>query len=63
MEAWLWLLDDESLIADAPWGQYGAGTLAVICQKYGFSIPGGESVDRMIRGELCHPDCQEGCGR
>lgn len=65
-EAWIWALGDDATLKefeDAPYAQYGAPQLAVVCRAYGFTIPDTESLARMITGEPCEPGCQDGCGR
>ena len=58
MGEWLWLLDDEGLIATTDYAMYGAPILFAICQKYGFPVPDSPEVERMIQGL----PCREGCG-
>lgn len=44
-EAWLWLLGDEPVIADfdaAPYENYGAPKLHVVCKAYGLPVPESE---------------------
>ena len=63
MRAWLWLLGDEEMYAFADdkgnYPQYGAPILKAICLKYGFPIPTGAGVERMMTGKSCGDD---GCG-
>lgn len=64
MEAWIWLLDDRDTlkaVEDAPYENYGAPKLAVVCKAYGFPIPEDQDIQRMIRGERCSAGCT-GCG-
>lgn len=66
MRAWLWLLGDEATLAYAEdaahYPQYGAPILAQICTVYGFPIPPEPGIQRMIAGQPCRPDCDDGCG-
>ncbi len=63
---WLWLLGDDDLLSfaedEANFPQYGAPILSRICEKYGFEIPAGQDVKRMIEGLSCVAGCREGCG-
>jgi len=66
MEAWLWLLDDEETLAaleEAPYKNYGAPKLKVICDKYGFPVPQDETIQNMIASRPCREGCQDGCGQ
>ena len=66
MEAWLWVLGREELmgqVCDAPYENYGAPKLKVICEALGFSVPSSEEVSRMMRGLPCCEGCREGCGQ
>lgn len=63
MRAWTWLLGDEETLKAfdaADYKNYGAPKLAVICKAYGFPIPEGSDIQRMIAGEPC--GSMEGCG-
>lgn len=65
MKAWLWLLGDEDLLRDfnsAPYRNYGAPKLKLLCERLGFSIPDSEDIQRMANGEPCNPSCDNGCG-
>lgn len=66
MRAWLWLLEDDELVAflDDPksYPQYGAPVLMAICRKYQIEAPEREDVIRMSQGLPCTPNCTEGCG-
>lgn len=65
MGAWLWLLGDDKTIAameDAPYENYGAPKLAVICKAYDLPIPQDEATQNMIRQERCGADYSCGCG-
>lgn len=65
MRGWLWLLEDEEsgrfLDNVSNFAQYGAPMLAFICRKYGFPIPEGDELQRMIEGKLCVENCEMGC--
>lgn len=65
MEAWLWLLEDEETLEAvkyAPYKNYGAPKLKVICDKYGFPVPDSDALRRMIDGDHCGADYTCGCG-
>jgi len=65
LAAWAWLLGDDALverIEAAPYAQYGAPKLAVICAAFDLPVPKSTGVQRMIRGEPCVDDCDMGCG-
>ena len=64
---WLWLLgesEDDFLrkYEITGYAQYGAPKLALVCNTFGFNIPGSPEIRRMIQGLPCCPDCSEGCG-
>ena len=65
MSAWLRVLGNDELAdkldSGDPWGQYGAGLLAIVCEKYKFPIPAGEAIQNMIQGMPCRPGCRDGC--
>lgn len=65
MQAWLWLLGEEELLAFAKdernYPQYGAPILKRICEKYGFLVPTGPGIENMAKGQKCSPGCA-GCG-
>ena len=61
MEAWIWLLEDDLVLAEIPYPYYGAPKLAAICKEYDFPIPTDDGVQNMIDGKPCTPNCQEGC--
>lgn len=64
MEEWLWLLGRDDLlekVKETSYCQYGAPKLAVICEELGWPVPEDEGIQRMIRGEMCRPDCEDGC--
>ena len=67
MQAWLWLLEDDEMLAiaedESQYPQYGVPILKQICEKYGFPIPEGDDVARMSEGLPCEPGCDMGCGR
>lgn len=63
MGAWLWLLEDEKLIENVSYPNYGAPILRTICQKYGMPIPEETAAHRMADGLPCSESCDEGCGR
>ncbi len=67
MQAWLWLLGDVDLYNfagdDKNYPQYGAPILKAISEKYGFAIPTGEGIQRMMKGEPCGDDVDCGCGQ
>jgi hypothetical protein len=56
MEAWMWLLCDDEMVAVCQdpelYPQYGAPILKAICEKYGWEIPDDPAVDRMAAGKL-----------
>lgn len=63
---WAWLLRDDALVAAisaAGFAQYGAPKLAVISRALGAPMPDDVATLRMIAGEKCRPDCDEGCGQ
>jgi len=62
MQAWLWLLGDEDLVAGVMYAQYGAPILRKICAHYGFPMPDDEYTKRMMAGLPCEDGCQQGCG-
>jgi hypothetical protein len=67
MEAWLWLLGDDEMVAfakdaNANYSQYGAPILKAISEKYGFGIPDDPRAARMAQGLPCVDGCDEGCG-
>lgn len=66
MKSWLWLLEDDGLLAfvqdEINYPQYGAPILAAICRKYEMPIPDGEAIRNMIEGKPCYEGCEEGCG-
>lgn len=60
-----WLLGDEALVAEierTSYPQYGAPKLKLVCERLGFPVPDAEPLQRMMRGEPCRDDCDEGCG-
>lgn len=62
MEMWLWLLSDDDTMQEveaAPYQNYGAPKLAVICRRYDLPIPEDEDVQLMIQGKMCR-SCQDG---
>lgn len=65
MQAYCKMLGADDLIefseADGNYSMYGAPTLNAICERYGFPIPEGEQLARMIQGLPCRDDCREGC--
>lgn len=67
MREWLWLLSDDESLAfaadESNYVQYGAPILAHISRKYGFPIPPGDQVVRMIDGKPCGVSEDCGCGR
>ncbi len=62
---WLWLLCDGDLLAvaedDDKYAMYGVPILKAICDKYGFTFPEDEKMQRMAQGKPCHDGCSEGC--
>lgn len=66
MREWLWLLEDNELVAFAEAGKnynnYGAPVLRRICEVYCFTIPDDEGLRNMALGQLCNPSCDNGCG-
>ena len=66
MGAWLFVLGDDELrevVERGAYAQYGAPALKAVCDKYGFPVPEGEDIARMMRGLPCRPGCEEGCGQ
>jgi len=68
MRAWMWLLKDDYIAVKIDSDElshlnYGCPILEAICKRYDFPIPQDEDIARMIRGESCQPNCQEGCGQ
>jgi hypothetical protein len=70
MRSFVWLLGDDALLERfdaAPYAQYGAPQLRVICEEYHWPIPESESVRRMTEGLQCrgpndpYAPCMEGC--
>lgn len=66
LAALAWLLGDDDVVAfaedSANYPQYGAPILRHICERYGLPIPDDEHLQRMMQGERCTDDCEEGCG-
>lgn len=60
---WLYLLGEDELLeySEHNYRPYGAPILARICERFGFTAPTDERALRMMRGESCRPDCDEGC--
>lgn len=60
---WLYMLEDDELLEFSESGNnyayYGVPILKKICDKYGFDVPKGESVQRMSEGKPCHEGCDE----
>lgn len=65
MRAFLWLLDDGTLekMEAAPYENYGAPQLRLVCETYRLPMPETEAVRRMSEGRPCSDDCGGGCGR
>ena len=65
MRHWCWLLGRDGLVyvcGDAHlYSPYGAPILKRISEAFGFPIPEGKSIARMMDGRPCRPDCEEGC--
>jgi len=65
MSMWLYILEDDEMMEfcrdEANYQNYGAPVLKKICEKYGFSIPEGEDVQRMSEGKSCIDGCTQGC--
>ena len=64
LEAWCWLLGEDELVEaleNGPYAVYGAPGLAKVSEKFGWPIPPGEDIERMIRGLPCVPNCEKGC--
>lgn len=62
--AWCWLLGEDELVEaleNGPYARYGAPGLAKVCEQYGWPIPKDKSIERMIKGLPCVPNCEEGC--
>lgn len=64
---WCWLLGDDDMVELAEkgdTGNYGAGFLRKVCEKYGFGHTLDRALSRMSDGLPCRPEgCDEGCGR
>jgi hypothetical protein len=63
--AWAWILRGEDIVAKidaAPYPQYGAPKLAVICEAFGLPIPDSEDIQRMRGGRRCNANYDCGCG-
>lgn len=66
MGAWAWLLGRDDVVKaleEAPYENYGAPKLAVVCRMMGFPIPEEQSIQNMINGLSCCPGCDMGCGQ
>lgn len=66
MEAWAWLLGRDDIvkaIKKAPYENYGAPKLAVVCRMLDLPIPEEKSIQNMIRSLPCCVGCYMGCGR
>jgi len=61
MEAWLWLLGDGDKIDWERYSPYGAPILAEICKLYNWPVPESPELSRMISGNTCEPNCNQGC--
>lgn len=63
MTEFCWLLGiDIEWIEAAEYAQYGCPILKRISELLGAPTPDSEPMLRMMRGEPCRPDCNEGCG-
>jgi hypothetical protein len=67
LAAWLWLLQDDELLAfandDSNYPQYGAPIVKAIADKYAPGLEQPSGFLRMASGERCQPGCEEGCSR
>jgi hypothetical protein len=66
LTAWVWLAGEDELLdrmAAAPYENYGAPILKLVADHFGWPMPKDEALERMARGEKCHPECCEGCGQ
>ena len=61
MQAWMWILEDDHHVDWDDYAPYGAPILAEVCELYGFDVPEGEDIARMVLGKPCEPHCSEGC--
>ena len=64
LSAWAWLLGRDDVleaVERADYAPYGCPKLKVICEAFGFPVPDDEELVRMMRGEPCTPDCEDGC--
>lgn len=62
---WVWLLGRDDVvkaIEAAPYPQYGCPKLEVISDMMDLPKPGSSSMQRMMDGLCCSPDCENGCG-
>jgi hypothetical protein len=65
MTSWIWLAGEDELlekVETAPYAQYGAPKLKLICEHFEIPLPQEEWFVNMSQGKRCHPDCEEGCG-
>ncbi len=63
LTAYCWVLGLEtSLIADAPYAQYGCPQLKVIAELLGEPLPTDKKLLRMMAGQSCVSHCEQGCG-
>lgn len=63
---WSWLLGRDDVVAAveaAPYPQYGAPKLLVVCKAFDLSIPVAYWAARMMNGDPCSDNCEMGCGR
>lgn len=62
MTEYCWLLgDDEDVVGNADWGQYGVGRLFAAAKFLGQPTPDDEDLKRMAKGLPCVDDCWDGC--
>lgn len=64
--AWLWLLEEDKLIADvenAPYENYGCPKLALMCERLGLPGAPDDAAKAMADGRHCGADYECGCGR
>lgn len=63
MGAWIWLLNEENelVLENYPYLNYGAPKLSAVCKHFGFPIPDIDSIANMVKGKPCRDGCREGC--
>lgn len=58
---WLWLLDDEELVTQHQYKNYGVPILLAISKKYELPYPTTTDAMNMAEGKPCRENCEEGC--